>query len=282
MTDIDDDQQDDDFERHLNMAIGERAAARNKKLDQKIIDMEEQRAQRAPRRKSARKALLIERKGIDPIRLKNYVRLLLTSNEKWVVPAGEDERRFAVLDVGRRCQGNHEYFRELTEQLDDGGLTHLLGALLRFDLATVNLREIPRTEALLDQKVHTLDSVASWWLARLRAGAPTSCSTEWADVVPVDALFNDYILVCEKIGIRRKRDETVFGKELRELMPESVDGPPGLRRARLTEVENDVAGKTRRVWKYILPTLSEAREHFERYVGQPYEWPEEKSEENAS
>lgn len=52
---------------------------------------------------------MIEQKSIDPIRLKNFVRLLMTSNEDWVVPAGKDERRFAVFDVDprRRCRGRH-------------------------------------------------------------------------------------------------------------------------------------------------------------------------------
>jgi hypothetical protein len=40
----------------------------------------------------------IEAKGIDPIRLKNHVRVIMTSKESSVVPAGPDERRFAVLD----------------------------------------------------------------------------------------------------------------------------------------------------------------------------------------
>ena len=94
----------------------------------------------------------IEAKGVDPIRLKNYVRLIMTSNEDWVVPAGKDERRFCVLDVDPRCAQNHDYFREMDEQLDDGGREALLADLLAFDLSTVNLppdpahRSVARTE----------------------------------------------------------------------------------------------------------------------------------------
>src|SRR5262249_54036900 len=72
----------------------------------------------------------IEHKNIDPIRLKNYVRLIMTSNEDWVVPAGKDERRFAVLDVDPRCAQNHEYFREMDAELANGGLEALLADLL--------------------------------------------------------------------------------------------------------------------------------------------------------
>ncbi len=64
---------------------------------------------------------MIEAKGIDPIRLKNFVRLLITSNEDWVVPAGKDERRFCVLDINPRCAQNNEYFREMDEELENGG-----------------------------------------------------------------------------------------------------------------------------------------------------------------
>ncbi|MBL7405596.1 hypothetical protein INQ30_24975, partial [Escherichia coli] len=45
------------------------------------------------------KTQMIESKGVDPIRLDNFVRLLMTSNEDWVIPAGKDERRFCVLDI---------------------------------------------------------------------------------------------------------------------------------------------------------------------------------------
>src|SRR5206468_524793 len=100
----------------------------------------------------------IEAKGVDPIRLPNYVRLIMTSNEEWVVPAGKDERRFCVVDVDPRCAQNHEYFGEMDEQLAAGGLEHLLADLLAFDIEPLNLRQIPRTDALLEQKIRSLDS----------------------------------------------------------------------------------------------------------------------------
>jgi hypothetical protein len=44
--------------------------------------------------------LPIEFKGIEIIRVRSHVRLLVTGNPDWLVPAGMDERRFAVFDVG--------------------------------------------------------------------------------------------------------------------------------------------------------------------------------------
>jgi Family of unknown function (DUF5906) len=117
----------------------------------------------------------IEAKGVDPIRLANHVRVVMTSNESWVVPAGMDERRSAVLDVDPRCAGNHDYFREMEEELKAGGYGALLHDLQSFDLGQVNLRVIPKTRALLDQKESrsTRSSLGgSAGSPRARPGAP--------------------------------------------------------------------------------------------------------------
>ena len=49
---------------------------------------------------------LIEVKGVDQFKSPNYVRLMMTSNEAWVVPAGKDERRFAFF--GQRVPEEEE------------------------------------------------------------------------------------------------------------------------------------------------------------------------------
>jgi hypothetical protein len=210
----------------------------------------------------------IEAKGVDPIRLPNYVRLIMTSNEDWVVPAGMDERRFCVVDVDPRCAQNHDYFREMDEELASGGLECLLADLLAFDLDSINLRQIPRTEALLEQKIRSLSSVDSWWLERLMSGATLSHGVLWNTTVPCKSLFNDYIHVADKIGVRRKQEETVFGMRLKKLVP-------SIERARRSAeiVDDDGHMVIKRVRCYLLPKLSEAREAFEALVDQPVTWP---------
>lgn len=212
----------------------------------------------------------IEAKGVDPIRLPNYVRLIMTSNEEWVVPAGKDERRFAVLDVHPRCAQNNAYFREMDQELADGGLEALLADLLAFDLGSVNLWQIPRTDALLEQKIRSLNSVESWWYGRLVAGSTTRRSSEWHQVVPTETLHNDYLVTADKIGVKRKSEDTVFGMSLAKLLPGMLD-----RRKRVVEVEDERHGVTvrKRTPCYLLPSLSEAREAFDRIVGQSVAWP---------
>nr|WP_246340053.1 primase-helicase family protein [Ancylobacter tetraedralis] len=208
---------------------------------------------------------MIEAKGIDPIRIDNFVRLLMTSNEDWVVPAGKDERRFCVLDVHPRCAQNTDYFREMDEELDNGGREALLHDLLHFDLSTVDLRKIPRTEGLLEQKLRSLDSVESWWFERLTTGTTTRTGEYWLTEISADVMFSDYLDASEKIGIRRKAEATAVGMKLRKLVP-------GIKRTRLTwEV---AAGVFKRTWCYVLPELDACREAFVTELGQPVDWGE--------
>lgn len=206
---------------------------------------------------------MIEAKGIDPIRIDNFVRLLMTSNEDWVVPAGKDERRFCVLDINPRCAQNTDYFREMDEQLDAGGREALLYDLLNFDLSQVDLRKIPRTAGLLEQKLRSLDSVDSWWFERLSAGTTTRAGSTWLDEIAADILFDDYLATAEKIGIRRKAEQTAFGIKLRKLVP-------GLQRVRRIW-EADPAN-IKRTWCYALPDLDACRQAYVDDLGQSVDW----------
>jgi hypothetical protein len=216
----------------------------------------------------------IEAKGIDAVRLKNFIRLIMTSNEEWVVPAGKDERRFNIFDVADHVAQNHQYFREMDAELADGGLSHLLGDLLAFDLETVNLREILRTEALLEQKIRSLDSVESWWFGRLQSGAITCNGTPWPKEIVKRVLFEDYIDTSDKIGIRRKQEEAVFGIKLQRLAP-------GITARRATQISYEDGGGQviKRPWCYVLPGIEEARASFEALVGQKVQWPSLESSE---
>lgn len=205
----------------------------------------------------------IEAKGVDPIRLANYVRVIMTSNEDWVVPAGKDERRFCVLDVDPRCAQNIEYFAEMDEELEVAGREALLADLLAFDLSTVDLRHIPKTAALLEQKIRSFDSVDSWWFERLWTGTITRNAHEWKNIVSCKTLFEDYLKGAEEIGIKRKQEQTVLGIKLKKLVPT------------IRRVRRDLDFEQIRTWCYELPALQIAREMFESLLGQSVDWPDD-------
>ncbi|WP_131193707.1 DUF5906 domain-containing protein [Lichenihabitans psoromatis] len=214
---------------------------------------------------------MIEAKGVDPIRLDNYVRLLFSSNEDWVVPAGMEERRFAVLDVAPNVLQNHAYFAEMDAEMKAGGLEALLADLLAVDLDAPDapkLRIIPKTNALLEQKLRSLDPISSWWFERLMEGAPTHRRSQWPKEAPITVLFDDYVRTAERVGIRRKADMTSFGMRMKRLVPD-------LRKTRIMcDVEMpDGSVRYSQVWCYVMPSLVECREAFEAALGgQAVEW----------
>lgn len=207
---------------------------------------------------------LIEAKGVDQIKMPNYIRVLMTSNEDWVVPAGKDERRFCVLDVHSRCARNYDYFNEMDAELDAGGREALLYDLLHFDLSSVNLREIPKTGALLEQKIRSLDSIEMWLLDRLKAGTATRKLDHWPEFIATNDWVNDYIEASERVGIKRRAAETAFGMKIRKLLPSAEYG-------RAT-IPGHGGASTTRAYGYFLPPLSDCREAFAAILGQEIGW----------
>jgi hypothetical protein len=207
---------------------------------------------------------MIESKGVDPIRMENRVRVIMTSNEGWVVPATGDERRFCVLDVGSLCERNNKYFRELDEQLDSGGRERFLHDLLSFDLSKFDIWRIPQTQALLDQKVRSLDPIDDFWYNRLWEGTLLHGDSAWRERVVKADLYAEYLKDSTRIGIGRKRNNADFGKRLIKLVP-------GIRESR-PAVETE-QGIVKRLWSYDLPSLRDCRAAFDETLGQPIDWP---------
>src|SRR5262249_23711802 len=112
----------------------------------------------------------IEHKGVDPISVENYLRLFNTGNPDWLVPAGFGEPRVAGMDVRDQHKEDHAYFAAIDTEMGNGGREALLHFLLNFDTSRVNLPTIPKTAALLDQKIASATPEEAWWLDVLRRG----------------------------------------------------------------------------------------------------------------
>ena len=127
--------------------------------------------------------------------------------------------------------------------------------------------------------MRSLKSVDSWWCGRLMAGTTTEREEDWHEGVPSENLFNDYIATAEKIGEKRKREETIFGIELRKLLPDEQIGGQKIKNLDRFRTNGLVIRKgvevERRVPHYKLPMLMKARELFERAVKQYLPWPKD-------
>ncbi|PJK29941.1 DUF5906 domain-containing protein [Minwuia thermotolerans] len=213
---------------------------------------------------------MIERKGVDPIKVANFVRLIITSNKSWVVPAGAEERRFCVVDVGEDRIQDREYFGALyREMLEEGGLSGLLHHLMEIDVEAADLNAIPETGALLEQKVRGMSPEESWWFHRLSEGAPTPGVKGWEEVVPKAWLHADYIAYADRLGFRHKLAENSFGSAMVRMLPwtKSVFRTPPMR-------EGDPHPGDR-VQCRLLPPLAACRAYFSAQLQAAIDWGDE-------
>src|SRR3954468_8668933 len=114
--------------------------------------------------------ITIEGKYHNPVMMANMTHILMASNSDWVVPATTDERRFCVMDVSDSHIRDIPYFDAINAQMEGVGLAAMLHEFLHRDLSGFNVRQVPQTEALADQKRHSLDSLSRWWSTVLHRG----------------------------------------------------------------------------------------------------------------
>jgi len=114
--------------------------------------------------------MLFQPKGIDSIALANYMRVIMASNEDWVVPAGEDERRFCVLKTSSDKQKDFAYFRAIDDQMKAGGVEAMMHDLLQLDYSGIELRNAPKTAGLAEQVEESLNMPLSFWKEVLSRG----------------------------------------------------------------------------------------------------------------
>jgi hypothetical protein len=158
--------------------------------------------------------LIVERKGIDARQVKNLLHIIMVANHDWVVPATGDERRFAVNAVSGERRGDRGYFAALYAELNNGGLEALLYDLLHTDLGNWHPREIYETDALREQKVHSLSGEDEWLEAVLQEGALPSHLKDCPDRAIARTLAED---VRDRVpAIRYKMSDTAFGRFLRK------------------------------------------------------------------
>lgn len=199
---------------------------------------------------------LIERKGLEPVKMRNHVHLLITSNNHWVVPAGLDERRFGTFDVAEHRRQDGDYFGAIRREMREGGREALLRYLL--DLPIPDMPPpIPETAALVEQQLASLPHDLAWWLDVLHRGALPG-DRAGAGEVPRHVLYQHYIEHAQRIGVPRRLTANQIGQLLAKLVP----GLESAHRSQLT-----AGGSRARVWTYRFPSLGTCREAFAARVG---------------
>jgi hypothetical protein len=204
----------------------------------------------------------IERKGHESYEVDNCLRLAILGNDKWVVPASGDERRYAVFNVEKGGFSDSD-FQEMREAMEDGGYRLLLRFLKSYDISGVSFSRAPKSEGLLEQKIQSLDSFHSWWHESLShgmlMGSPSNDWPEWIGVNSLRSSLQNEMNV-RNIRTRLPAPLEMLG-ELKRLCPSLSSRP---KRA---------DGEVFRA--YFFPTLRQARTEWENYIGHKEKWEDE-------
>jgi hypothetical protein len=207
----------------------------------------------------------IEYKGREPIIIDNHIRIAITTNSDWAIPAGRNERRFFVLDVSSEKMQRQDYFEALIHQYYNGGQEAFMHYLMNLDCSDVDLRKVPKTAALLKQKLNSLNGIEGWWMEVLNRGA-FQFKNEWCLAVQTNMVFHDYARTMAITNTKYRSYSTKVGQFLRDIVPDlkkttDISG---------YNVEADAPDEGG-VY-YIFPDLETCRKAFERHLGQPIDW----------
>jgi len=205
----------------------------------------------------------IERKGYESYGVDNLTRVAIIGNERWLVPATFDERRFAVFTVGDGRRQDRKFFHDMRVGMEQGGYAHLLHYLLHFDLKGVDVNDAPATAGLLDQKHASLEPVEEWWLDCIEADQLLGSSFDGAipPRVPTNRMQEAFTAWSRGRNIRsRLPDHRDFMRQLRGVAP-SLE----YRKARRGE-----AGDSS--YAMFNPGIAALRADWDRHIGGSHKW----------
>lgn len=218
--------------------------------------------------------ITIEAKYQNAVTARNVTHLLMASNEQWVVPAGADERRFFVLDVSDAHAQDTEYFAALHQEMVDGGLAAFLYALLHRDITDFNVRSVPRTSALGDQKRQSLRGPARWLFDCLQMGGIPGdilgVRTDWGQEgvrIEKERAYDSYVAACKRYRERPVAVEQ-FGKEVKRVLHDCAKTSRARRRSHGWSARSDGG----RVYMWEFAPLHECRARVERYLDIEMDW----------
>jgi hypothetical protein len=110
--------------------------------------------------------IMIEPKGVNAYQVKNFLHVFICTNSKWAIPATADERRWFILHVGEKHIKDFAYFEKICDDMDAGGRANLLHYLLNLNISKFEFRDVPETDAMLDQQERTrsgIDLMVEGW-----------------------------------------------------------------------------------------------------------------------
>lgn len=222
----------------------------------------------------------------DQATIFNDTMTIFIGNFDFAMPATEDERRHTIIEASSQFVGKIKFFEEMRYELASGGYKRLMYDLLEFDCDNVDLRRPYETEALADEKLHTIEEqvgIKAWWRSYNANGElwdwTLGTDEDGNDVylVPTEKVRKDYYEFLEK----RKRtipSDDAFGIQFKALFPKIVNGRvEKSKNGRVVSlldkiVGSSTSGDSRNRRYYAIPKLSTSRACIDFVTGRKSEW----------
>ena len=220
----------------------------------------------------------LERKFCDPIPVRNCLRIMIASNNQWIVPVGTRGRRFVVLDVSDQYAKEDDpshlaYWEPLQAQFGDrapdDGRAAMLYDLLNMDLSNFNVLDVPKSAAKTEQKLLSQRGTEAWLFEVLQDGEVTASSygsrtsvSKWDANGMHIAIDEAYDSFSQFSQAHREylRGKEWWSRDLRKIMKECMsDARPR-------------TGNTDRKRQLTFRSLKECRQAYEQFIGGEIEW----------
>ena len=163
--------------------------------------------------------ILINKKGISQYELNSYSNVIIASNEKWVVPAGQNSRRYFVLNLDNKYSGiqkkeSTQYFNKILK-IDPKAIAYYF---YNRDISTFNPARFPENEDLQEQKLMSLNSIESYALAVVNGDIEFEYKDNIIDYeegewVPRSVFYSEY----KKNTQRNIKNPNIFWKEISKI-----------------------------------------------------------------
>lgn len=234
--------------------------------------------------------LTIEAKYANAVQMPNFLHLMMASNEEWVVPASLDSRRFLVLEASDAHANDHPYFAAIWAEMKAGGYEAMLYDLLHHDLTGFNVRQVPVTDGLQEQRKLSLGKSESWWLDALHRGyvfksklGQEEFFAEWHEAMTTEVLFASYTDFAKNRNERHPMAAEAFGRFMVTMGATPIRPRNAVIGERIADVQTNFGTTTRkaelvkkpRATGYRLGTLAGARGAFAKATGLAPAWPAE-------
>lgn len=210
--------------------------------------------------------ITIEQKQQPRRSIESFHRFFTTTNHAHFAHVEADDRRFVFFHVSDKRQGDLTYWRQVHQAINEPAvISAMVYDLERYDLTNFDVRQRPRNEAHMDQKLRSLTGFDRYWYevltsANIQCGSRYEALGNWDEATFVST---SRLMSCWKEFQGGQRSyNTLQERDLHATIKKLC---PSAKSDRST-----VSGRQKR--GYTLPPLATARQEFARALGGTVQW----------